>query len=139
METVQPQAEKQAEKKVDPASLAVPETLAILPLYGFVFYPGMGFPLQVGDESSKQLIDDALLGDRIVGLVSTRKAVPEGIDHLTEDGLYRVGVVGYIHKLSKEREGYYHVVISGTKKIEIVKVVETTPYHRAIEIGRAHV
>ncbi len=131
MKTEQPQTEKQAEKKVDPSSLAVPEILAILPLYGFVFYPGMGFPLQVGDESSKQLIDDALLGDRIVGLVSTRKTVPEGIDHLTEDDLYRVGVVGYIHKLSKEREGYYHVVISGTKKIEIVKIVETTPYHRA--------
>jgi len=122
---------QQAEKKVDPASLAVPEILSILPLHGFVFYPGMGFPLQVADESSKQLIDDALLGDRIIGLVSTRKTVLEGNDHLTEDDLYQVGVVGYIHKLSKEKKGYYHVVISGTKKIEIVKIIETTPYHRA--------
>jgi ATP-dependent Lon protease len=131
MEKEQQQAEKQAQKKVDPATLAVPEILSILPLHGFVFFPGMGFPLQVADESSKKLIDYALLGDRMIGLVSTRKKAPEDMGHITEDDLYRVGVIGYIHKLSKEKEGYYHVVVSGTKKIEIVKVVETTPFHRA--------
>jgi ATP-dependent Lon protease len=135
MEKEQQQAEKQAvkqaQKKVDPATLAVPEILSLLPLHGFVFFPGMGFPLQVADESSKQLIDDALLGDRMIGLVSTRKKAPEDMGHITEDDLYRVGVIGYIHKLSKEKGGYYHVVVSGTKKIEIVKVVETTPFHRA--------
>lgn len=123
--------QRQIEKKIDPTSLAVPEILSILPLHGFVFYPGMGFPLQVGDETSKQLIDDALLGERMIGLVSTRKKEPEDIENLTEDDLCRVGVIGYIHKISKEREGYYHVIVSGTKKIEIVKVVETSPYYRA--------
>jgi ATP-dependent Lon protease len=123
--------EQNAEKRVDPTSLAVPESLPLLPLHGFVFFPGMGFPLQVADESSKQLIDDALLGDRMIGLVSTRKKIAEGNEHLVEEDLYRVGVIGYIHKLSKEKEGYYHVMISGTKKIEVVKIVGTTPYHRA--------
>ncbi len=122
---------QQIEKKVDPNSLAVPEILPILPLHGFVFYPGMGFPLQVTDESSKRLIDDALLGDRMIGLVSTKKSAPEGIEHLKEDDLFRVGVIGYIHKLSKEKEEYYNVMVSGTKKIEIVKIVETSPYCRA--------
>jgi len=40
-------------------------------------------------------------------------------------------VIGYIHKLSKEKEGYYHVMVSGTKKIEIIKIIETMPYHQA--------
>ncbi len=125
------QSETQSEKKVDPLSLAVPEILAILPLQGFVFYPGMGFPLQVGNESSKQLIDDAILGDRIIGLVATKKNAPESIEGLTQEDFCRVGVLGYIHKLSKEKEGYYHVMVSGVKKFEIVKVLETTPYCRA--------
>jgi len=76
---------QQTEKNVDPNSLAVPEILPILPLHGFVFYPGMGFPLQVTDESSKRLIDDALLGDRMIGLVSTKKSAPESIEHFKED------------------------------------------------------
>jgi len=74
------QADKQTGKKVDPTSLAVPGTLPILPLNGFVFFPAMGFPLQIADESSKQLIDAALLGERMIGLVSTKKTVPEGMD-----------------------------------------------------------
>ncbi len=125
------QADKQTGKKVDPTSLAVPETLPILPLNGFVFFPGMGFPLQIADDSSKQLIDAALLGERMIGLVSTKKTVPEGMDRFSEDDLYRVGVIGYIHKLSKEKEGHYHVMVSGTKKIEIIKIIETIPYHQA--------
>ena len=131
MEKEKQKEQQQIETRVDPTSLAVPEILSILPLHGFVFYPGMGFPLQVGDETSKQLIDDALLGERMIGLVSTRKIEPKDIENLTEDDLCRVGVIGYIHKISKEREGYYHVIVSGTKKIEIVKVVESTPYYRA--------
>jgi len=131
MENEQQQIEKHSEKKVDPTSLEVPEILSILPLNGFVFFPGMGFPLQIADDSSKQLIDAALLGDRMIGLASTKKPVPEGVDRFSEDDLYRVGVIGYIHKLSKEKEGFYHVMISGTKKIEILKIIETTPYHQA--------
>jgi ATP-dependent Lon protease len=124
--------EKQSGENVDPTSLEVPNTLPILPLNGFVFFPGMGFPLQIADDSSKQLIDAALLGDRMIGLASTKKPVPEGVDHFSEEDLYRVGVIGYIHKLSKEKEGNYHVMISGTKKIEILKIIETTPYHQAM-------
>jgi ATP-dependent Lon protease len=131
METQKQITEKQSGENVDPTSLEVPGTLPILPLNGFVFFPGMGFPLQIADDSSKQLIDAALLGDRMIGLASTKKPVPEGVDHFSEDDLYRVGVIGYIHKLSKEKEGNYHVMISGTKKIEILKIIETTPYHQA--------
>lgn len=122
---------KQPEKKIDPTSLAVPEILPILPLNGFVFFPGMGFPLQVADDSSKQLIDAAIIGERMIGLVTTKDQVAEGTGHFSENDLCRVGVIGYIHKISKEKEGYYHVMVSGTKRIEIVKIVETTPYHQA--------
>ena len=57
------------QKKLDPTQLELPESLPIMPLHGFVFYPGMGFPLQGSSETSKQLIDDVLLGDPMVGLV----------------------------------------------------------------------
>ena len=60
------------QKKVDPIELGVPEILPILPLQGFVFYPGMGFPLQVSSEASKGLIDDVLLDNRLIGLVPSK-------------------------------------------------------------------
>ncbi len=118
------------EKPVDPLTLPVPDVLPILPLHGFVFYPGMGFPLQIGSESSKKLVDEALLGDHMVGLVPGRKEKPV-TEELGADDLYQVGVVGYIHKLTKADEGYYQVLISGTKKIKILEFIQVDPYLRA--------
>ena len=57
--------QEQEQKKVDPIELGVPEILPILPLQGFVFYPGMGFPLQVSSETSKGLIDIYLINSNI--------------------------------------------------------------------------
>jgi len=123
--------EKQTrETAVDPLSLELPEILPILPLHGFVFFPGMGFPLQIGSESSKSLIDDALLGDRMIGLIPARPGAA-GNDRPGEEDLYRVGVVGYIHKLTKAEEGYYQVLVSGTRRIEIEEILEKEPYLKA--------
>jgi len=122
--------EKVQEQPVDPLSLPVPRVLPILPLHGFVFYPGMGFPLQIGSESSKKLVDEALLADRMVGLVPARRESASAED-LGPGDLYRVGVVGYIHKLTKADEGYYQVLISGTRKIRISEYVQEKPYLKA--------
>jgi len=124
--------EQQApQKKMDPSELVIPEILPILPLHGFVFYPGMGFPLQVSSEASKQLIDDVLLGDRMMGLVPSRREQVSDDDALGPDDLYKVGVVGYLHKLNKAQEGHYQILVSGTKKFAVSEFVESTSYLRA--------
>lgn len=124
--------EQQAQtKKMDPSQLEVPPSLPILPLHGFVFYPGMGFPLQVSSDSSKQLIDDSLLGDRMIGLVPSRREQTRDDDILGPEDLYTIGVVGYLHKLNKAQEGYYQILVSGTKKIAVTDFVDSQPYLKA--------
>jgi ATP-dependent Lon protease len=125
------QEQHASQKKLDPSQLELPETLPILPLHGFVFYPGMGFPLQVSSETSKQLIDDILLGDRMMGLVPSRREQTRDDDVLGPEDLYKVGVVGYLHKLNKAQEGFYQILVSGTKKFAISEFVESQPYMRA--------
>ncbi|MCI5120742.1 MAG: endopeptidase La, partial [Candidatus Electrothrix sp. AUS4] len=95
----------------DPTLLPIPKELPILPLHGFVFFPGMGFPLQVASATSKQLVDEALEGDRMVGLVLCHKQQVGDDDTITSDDLHRVGAVGYIHKVSRTEEGYYQVLV----------------------------
>ena len=119
---------KQQEKHLDPQTLPIPEILSILPVHGFVFFPGMGFPLQVSSESAKQLIDDALLKERVIGLVTHRKEPVAGEEKVLEDDLYHTGVVGYIHKLTKLEKGYYQVMVSGVKKMKIREFVQSDPY-----------
>ncbi len=129
--------EQQApQKTADPSQLEIPEILPILPLHGFVFYPGMGFPLQVSSDASKQLIDDVLLGDRLIGLVPSRREQVKDDDLLGPEDLYKIGVVGYLHKLNKAPEGFYQVLVSGTKKIALTEFVDSEPYMkaRAVEV-----
>lgn len=124
-------AEK-AEQRGNPAELPVPEILPVLPLHGFVFFPGMGFPMNIQDTASQKLIDEALLKDRLVALVSRKEPAEEKQERVEPRHLYRTGVLGYIHKLVKVREGGgYQVLISALKKLELVEFVQEEPYMAA--------
>ena len=137
-------------KRVNPANLPVPEVLPVLPLHGFVFFPGMGFPMQISHPASKQLVDDAILEDRLVAVVTHRRLEEEGggeeagdpdsLPDPTRGGrggapnpehLYGSGVVGYIHKLVKSEDGLYQVLISAVKKLRVKEYVQREPYLKA--------
>jgi len=131
-----PDIQEKKGSKVNPKEMAVPSELPILPVHGFVFFPGMGFPLQVSHPVSRSLVDDVLLQDRLVAVVSQRKekeAEFEGRDagQVAPETLYRVGVVGYIHKMIKTQEGTYQVLMSAIKRIRIVDYTQEEPYLRA--------
>jgi len=114
-----------------PETIKIPGQLPILPLQGFVFFPGMGFPLQITHKESKALIDEALLKDRLIAMVAHR---PTKKGHTAsvkpEDHLFAIGSVGYIHKMTKGKDGGYNVLVSAIKKIKVLDYLQTTPYHR---------
>ncbi|PLX51230.1 MAG: endopeptidase La [Desulfobulbaceae bacterium] len=121
------ESEKDNNKALDPTKLALPDSLPVLPLHGFVFYPGMGFPLQVKDQSSKRLIDDALVRDRLFAIV-TYVDNQDPQDRVSPEDLYSVGVAGYIHKLIKNDDDSYQILVSGIKKIALHDYSQTEPY-----------
>jgi ATP-dependent Lon protease len=117
---------------VNPAELPIPDELPVLPLNDFVFYPGMGFPLQISNEHSRQLIDDSLLQDRLIAVVSRKNIPDEKSSELKpSEQLFSIGVVCYIHKLIKSKENFYQVVMSAVKKIRILEYTAQEPYLKA--------
>jgi ATP-dependent Lon protease len=119
---------KEKEKSVNPAELPIPDELPVLPLHDFVFFPGMGFPLQISNEASKQLIDDALLKDRLIAVASYNKK-PDGAEEKDiVEKLFSIGAACYIHKLIKTQEGFYQVVMSAVKKLKISEYTSREPY-----------
>ena len=116
---------------VNPSELPIPEELSVLPLHDFVFFPGMGFPLQVSNEASRQLIDDALLKDRLLAVVSHKKEHEGEASEKLSDHLFSIGVACYIHKLIKSQEGFYQVVMSAVRKVRILEYTAQKPYLKA--------
>jgi ATP-dependent Lon protease len=112
----------------DSASPAIPEELPILPLRGMVVYPLMVLPLNVGQPRSVRLVDDVVVGDRLVGLVASKD--PE-IDEPASDQVYQVGTVAIIHRLFKAPDGTMRVIVQGVERIRIDEWTANEPYLKA--------
>lgn len=113
-------------------NIQIPEILPLLPLHGFVFFPGMGFPLQISHAGSKHLINDALLHDRMI-VMAAHKPIKSKAEHenISASSLYTIGTIGYIHKLIKGEDGILNVLISSVKKVRIIEAVPNESYLKA--------
>jgi len=113
-------------------NIQIPEVLPVLPLHGFVFFPGMGFPLQISHAGSKQLINDALLQDRMIVMAAHKPLKnKEEHDNIQISSLYKIGTIGYIHKLMKGEDGVLNVLISSVKKVKLLEPVASEKYIKA--------
>src|SRR5438874_2165457 len=74
----------------------LPDRAPVLPLREMVAFPDMVMPLNIGQERSIELINDALRGDRSIVMVSSRNAEVESPG---PDDLYSVGVLGVVARM----------------------------------------
>jgi len=125
-----PESELTQQSEIKGQAPAVPEELAILPLFNVVIYPLTVIPLGVGQEQSIQLIDEAVLGERMIGLV-TLKSEQERPEHITADDYYQIGTAAVVHRLLRLPDDTLRVAVQGIERIEIVEIITTEPYIRA--------
>jgi len=106
----------------------IPETLAILPLRGVVVYPLTAIPLTVGQPRSIRLVDDAVTGQRIIGLVASKD--PE-LETPGPDDLYRVGTAAAVHRLFRAPDGTIRLLVQGLARFRTVEFTGSEPYLKA--------
>ncbi len=107
----------------------LPDQVAILPLRDTVTFPEMPVPLNVGQERSIELVNDALRGDRSLVMVASRD--PE-VEAPGPDQLYSVGVLGSIARMIRLPDGSQRVLIQGGQRVRIVDWLQTEPYLVAV-------
>ncbi len=110
------------------AAFELPDTLPILPLKDTVVYPFAVVPLGVGKDRSKRLIDDAMRGARLVGLVAQKDA---DIEHAGPADCFRIGTVARIARLLRMPDGTIQVIVQGLDRIAIEDYTEEDPFLRA--------
>lgn len=121
---IQPEAGRGQE---EPA-VEIPEELPILPLRGVVVYPLTVVPLAVGQPRSIRLIDDAVLGRKLIGLVASKR--PELEEPMPED-CYTVGTLALIQRLLRMPDGTMRILVMGLERIRIMEYTATQPYLKA--------
>jgi len=106
----------------------IPEELSILPIRGFVVFPGTVLPLNVQRAASLKLLDDTLPRTKVIGLLTQRDDAKE--DPEPQD-LYSVGTAALVLKLVRQSEDHVLVIVQGLRRFSLRKIVATSPFIRA--------
>jgi ATP-dependent Lon protease len=106
----------------------IPEELSILPVRGFVVFPGTVVPLNIQRAASLKLLDDTLPRTKVIGLLAQRDETKE--DPVPQD-LYSVGTVALVLKLLRQAEDHVLVIVQGLRRFSLHKIVATSPFLRA--------
>jgi len=112
---------------------SLPPDVPILPLQNLVVFPVAVFPLAVSEDRAVKLVDDAVLGSRLIGLTTVRpdaEGVETGADAFPEQ-LYPIGTLAIVHKLLKLPDGSLRIAVQGLERIRVVEYIATDPYLRA--------
>jgi len=120
----------QQEMPMDIAPDDMPRKLPILPLFDVVLFPKMVLPLVVMEGQSIELIDSAMAGDRIIGLISSKQA--EAVSEVySAENLYSVGTSAMILKMAKADDSKAQLVVQGIGRFKIQEFVKGKPYLQA--------
>jgi ATP-dependent Lon protease len=106
----------------------IPEELSILPVRGFVVFPGTVVPLNIQRAASLKLLDDTLPRTKVIGLVAQRDETKE--DPTPQD-LYSIGTAVLVLKLIRQADDQVMVIAQGLRRFSLRKIVATSPFLRA--------
>src|SRR6266851_5043937 len=105
----------------------IPEELSILPVRGFVVFPGTIMPLNVRRPASIQLLDETLPRTKVIGLLTQRDEAQE--DPGPQD-LYHVGTAALVLKLIRQADDHVVIIARGLDRFSLRKIVATSPFIR---------
>jgi ATP-dependent Lon protease len=102
----------------------IPKVLPILPVRRIVLFPGLVVTLTIDDPAARQLFEQSLPKDRIIGIF-TRK--PNEPDEVGVRGLCKVGVAAHVLKLNREDNGTLKATVSVLTRIAVRGIKGTAP------------
>jgi len=102
--------------------------IPILPLRGILVFPYMVIHLDVGRERSMAAIEEAMLKDRQILLLSQKEME---IDSPTSDDLYTVGTIAEIKQLLRLPGGTLRVLVEGMTRGKVEDFLTEEPYFKA--------
>ncbi|HYD87332.1 MAG TPA: LON peptidase substrate-binding domain-containing protein [Vitreimonas sp.] len=110
-----------------PADL--PQTVPLFPLSGAILMPRGVLALNVFEPRYLNMVDDALGGERLIGMI--QPAIGEESDPAPQ--LCDVGAVGRITSFNETDDGRYLITLTGVCRFDLEQELEGgTPYRQAI-------
>ena len=104
-----------------------PETLPLFPLEGALLLPGGQMPLNIFEPRYLAMVDAALAGDRLIGMIQ-----PRDDERAEKPVLYDAGCAGRITSFAETGDGRYLINLTGTRRFRLAEeIAADRPYRMA--------
>ncbi|AGA88935.1 peptidase S16, lon domain protein [Thioflavicoccus mobilis 8321] len=107
----------------------LPSQLPIFPLAGAVVMPGVQLPLNIFEPRYLNMVNDALAGDRLIGMVQPRSETAD--DEVPQ--IHRVGCAARITSYSETNDGRLVLVLTGVCRFHVRRELESQRGYRRVE------
>ena len=111
----------------------LPETLKVFPLRGVIVLPRSTLPLNIFEPRYLAMVNDALAGDRLIGVVQPLPATGKNEDDSPQGKdvpLHRTGGAGRITAFQETDDGRYLITLSGIARFNITSELKTDDPYR---------
>jgi len=106
--------------------MSLPEILPVFPLTGVMLLPGTVLPLHIFEPRYRNMVEDALGGDKIFGMIQpftpqddNRGPQPDAANAAPD--LFKVGCAGYIEKSERLPDGRFFVQLKGINRFRFAE------------------
>ena len=109
----------------------LPPAIPIFPLPNVVLFPNVFLPLHIFEPRYREMVEEALGGDRIIGMVLLRPGWESNYDG--RPPVYPIGCAGVITNAERLAEGRFNIVLQGLEKF---RILDEEDDRRAYRIAR---
>ena len=109
----------------------LPQLIPVFPLDGAVLLPGGELPLQIFEPRYLNMVDDAMAGDRVIGMIQTQggsRARPR---------LAAIGGLGRITSYAETSDGRYLITLTGVCRFEAGEELDLRMPYRQVRAAYA--
>jgi Lon protease-like protein len=107
----------------------LPETIPVFPLTGALLLPRGRLPLNIFEPRYLTMVDDAMSGDRIIGMIQ-----PEKPEASTPPPLYPVGCAGRIVSYEETADGRMLITLSGVSRFRVREEMNVGTLYRQCRV-----
>jgi ATP-dependent Lon protease len=111
-----------SEQSVVPIDQILPNKLPLVALMGRPIFPGIFTPIMIGNPADVKVVDDAVAGDGLIGLVMLQNETEAPA--ITD--LYKMGTVAKIVKKINLPDGGVNIFISTLKRFRVKKTLSAS-------------
>ena len=104
-------------RTADAQSAALPSTIPIFPLEVTMLFPGVSRPLHIFEPRYREMIADALKGNRIIGMATLKPGYEAS--YAGRPPVYEIGCAGVITEVEELPGGRFNIVLRGVMKFRI--------------------